>query len=329
MPRPPSVLTLLLALTPPLCVAQQVVGAPASTYLARYHELADVAPANQVIAVHHLVLRRDAGQLTLEDGSLYPLAAVGGHTAGAVFRGTGRFTLAPRVPTEQVELRRFAGDTVLDDSVTEAVLLFADSTIDQLAALTATAGPVPGDVADQVRDAVKTLEGKNEGMIDLGVIGPFLNGERSGMFLARLKLAHHGDALFEIDPTSTESVQLYRPAHRTEFGVHWSLVTEFTPQGAPPDTADEVDRLDVPHYRMDANLKETFSADLDLSATAVVSIRAVQPIGPWLPFELQYKIQVDSGRWSDGSAAETFKAKDSGVLWGGLPGGWRRGIRSR
>ncbi|HEX4634306.1 MAG TPA: hypothetical protein VH163_10750, partial [Gemmatimonadales bacterium] len=62
-------------MVPGALAAQQVVGTAAGTYLTRYHELVDVVPANQVIAVHHLVLTRDAGELTLEDGSLYLLAS--------------------------------------------------------------------------------------------------------------------------------------------------------------------------------------------------------------------------------------------------------------
>ena len=309
----PSALTFLLALTPGVLPAQQAIGGP-DAYLTRYHELTDVKPANQVIAVHHLVITRDAGQLTLDSGSLYLLAAVGGHPAGALFRGAGHFRLAPSQRAEQAELRRFADDTALNDGVSEAVLIFADSTIDQLAALGATTGAVPGDVADHVHDALKTLEGKNEGSFDWGVVWPFLNGERNGLFVARLKLDKHGDALFEVDPTSTEAVQLYRPAHRTEFGVHWDLVTQFAPQGRTA-TAETPQRLETTHYVLDADLKETFSADIDLSATAVVSLKADQAVGPWLPFALQYKIQVDSGHWQDGSKVEAFKAKDSGLLW--------------
>ena len=314
MHRPHPLVSALLLFAPAVLPAQQVVGTPAATYLARYHELVDVKPANQVIAVHHVVLTRDAGELTLEDGSLYLLASVGGQTAGAVFQGKGRFRLVPRLPTEQAELRRFAGDSVLDDSVTEAVLLFTDSTADQLAALKPTAGHAPSDVDDHAGDVFKTLEGKNEGAIDAGLMMPFLNGERSGIFVARLKLQKHGDALFRVSPMNTEAVELFKPAHRTEFGVHWTLVTQFPLAGATA-TAEVHPLLEVPHYVLDANLKETFTADLDLSATAVVSMKADQAVGPWLAFALQYKIQIDSAHWQDGSKAETFKAKDSGLLW--------------
>lgn len=295
--------------------AQQVVGPPASSYLARYHEITNLAPSNQVMKVQHLVLTRDAGTLTLDDGSLYLLGDLGGHTVGAVFEGTGHFTLAPTLPTERVELHRFAGADTLSDGVSEAVLFFSDSTTDQLLHFGSAMGTVPGDVAGLAKDALETFEGKNEGTFDVGIIRPFLNGERDGMFAARLKLTRLGDALFEIDPTSSESVQFYRPAKRAEFGRHWDLVTQFEPRGAPPAEGNQPERLAVVHYQLDCALNETFGADLDLVASGVMSIRAEQPIGPWIPFSLQSKIQVDSGHWSDGSKLEWFKAKDSGVLW--------------
>jgi len=65
--------------------------------------------AEQVADVAHLVLHRDAAQLTLDQGKLYLLSPVGGRTVAAVFIGTGRFTFAPTIPAEQAELQRFAG----------------------------------------------------------------------------------------------------------------------------------------------------------------------------------------------------------------------------
>ena len=306
---------LLLAVTPGVLAAQQVWGTPAAHYLSRYQELVGLGASGQVMKVHHLVLARDAGTLTLEDGSLYLLKNLDGHTVGAVFEGTGHFTLLPPFPTERAELRRFAGSDSLDDDLSEAVLLFADSTTDQLLHVGSTAGAVPEDVDHHAADFIGTLKGKNEGAFDWGVIGPFLNGERNGLFVARLKLGKHGDTMFEIDPTSAESVQLYRPARRAEFGAHWDLVTQFTPPGAPPATGNLPQRLEVTHYLLDCNLNETFAADLDLVASGTVSLKADQTIGPWIPFVLQYKVQVDSGHWNDGSKLEWFKAKDSGLLW--------------
>ena len=94
--RRPSLLALLLAALPAGLAGQTPPAGPAATYLERYNEVKRLAPLpGQVADVHHLVLRRDVGQLVLEQGKLYLLSPVGGRTVGAVFEGTGRFTLEP------------------------------------------------------------------------------------------------------------------------------------------------------------------------------------------------------------------------------------------
>ncbi|HYK10398.1 MAG TPA: M1 family aminopeptidase [Gemmatimonadales bacterium] len=300
----------LLSCVPGLLTAQQVWGTAADNYLTRHSEVMTLAPSNQVMKVHHLVLARDAGTLILEDGFLYLLGNVDGHTAGAIFQGTGRFTLIPPNPTERAELHVFANSDTLDDSVSEAVLIFADSTTDQLLHFGSAVGQVPGNVVGHVKDALETLDDAWRWR----PVWPFLNGERNGLFVARLKLAKHGDTMFQIDPTETEAVKFYKPAHRTEFGTHWDLVTQF-PLAGIPATASRFQWLETTHYVMDANLKETFGADIDLLATTSMTFKADQAAGPWFPFYLQYKILVDSAHWQDGSKAVTFKGKDSGILW--------------
>src|SRR5439155_790159 len=78
---------------------------------------------------------RDVGRLILERGTLYLLTPVGGRTVAALFRGEGRFGFAPDTPAERAELQRFAGSPVLEDTLTEAILIFSDSTAEQLGAL--------------------------------------------------------------------------------------------------------------------------------------------------------------------------------------------------
>lgn len=100
-------------------LAQQSTAA--ATYLQRYVELIHLAPVpGRTAEVRHLVLRREAGQLTLERGRLYLLSPVGGRTVGAV-------------------------------------LIFADSTRDQLGALAFEPGEIPGSVADRVSDLIGSL----------------------------------------------------------------------------------------------------------------------------------------------------------------------------
>src|SRR2546427_4079432 len=293
--------------------------APSATYMERYREVMNLAPLpGQAADVNHLVLTRDAGQLILEQGKVYLLSPVGGRTVGAVFRGEGRFTFTPPLPAEQAELQRVAGASALDDTVSEVILLFADSTAEQLRALISGPAEVPGDLGDHVRDLVGSLKGDNEGSFSDDVIGPWLNGESNGLFLARLERAHGGPVRFELDPAMTEAVRLYRPVSKLRWGSNWAVVTQFPLQHPLAGTAGTWayrERLLVPAYRMDVSLKSTTSANLDFAAQTTLTLTPTEPVGPWLLWRLHPKLVVDSARWGSGAAAPVFKAKDGDDLW--------------
>jgi len=317
-----SVVALLALVLPPPLVAQTPIataGAVAARYSETYNEIENLRPlSDQVATVHHLVLSRDAGELTLEDGKLYLLSSVGGRTVGAVFRGVGRFRLAPSLPTEQAELRHFAGTPALDDTITAAVLLFADSTLAQLHALTFGPGELPGAVGSHVGGLVASLQGRKAGSFASDVIGPMLNGEESGFFLAQLERAHGDPVMFEINPADIDAVQLFRPVERIRWGRSWAVVTQFPRQGQAVDTSGSWEyrnRLTVANYRTSVTLTKTFTADLDFAAVTTVALRAEEPLGPWLLLDLQWKTVVDSARWGDGTPAVTYKANESDDLW--------------
>jgi hypothetical protein len=309
--------------------AQQPTAPVASSFLERYRAVSGLAPAEgQVAEAHHLVLTRETGRLTLERGRLYLLTPVGGRTVGAVFRGEGRFAYTPRTADEQAALRRFADTTALDAPLTEVVLLFADSTAAQLRALSFAAAPIPGDLAGDVHDFVGTLADTHEGSFDGDVMGPFLNGDTTGLFVAWVKRARGDPVRFQFDPEIHEAVQLYRPVSRRRWGGAWALVTENPPATPLPRSAGvwrHRDRLRVPHYRLDVRLTEAVSANLRLAATAVLTLVAEEPVGPWLRFRLHEKLEADSARFGPGDAAPLFKADEDGDLWVRAPRRLARG----
>src|SRR5687767_11268868 len=163
-------------------------GQAATSYLQRYREIAGLQPQpGQVAEVTNLVLRREAGELRLGPGKLYLLSPVGGRTVAAVYQGTGRFVFTPPHPVEQETLRRFAGRTALEDDIRQVVLLFADSTAEQFRALTFGPGEIPGDVDDQMHDLIGELKGDHDGDLPGAIMGPLLNNEKSGFFLAHIR----------------------------------------------------------------------------------------------------------------------------------------------
>jgi len=299
--------------------AQRPTDPTASTFAIRYREVVALAPADgQVADVSHLVLAREGGRLTLERGKLYLLTPVGGRTVGAVFRGEGRFAFAPRPAAEQAALRRFADSTALDAPVSEVILLFADSTAAQLRGLTFGAAPIPGDLAGDVRDFVESLAGPHDGAFDADVMGPLLNGDTTGLFIAWVKRVRGDPVRFQINPEIHEAVQLYRPVSRRRWGSPWALVAESPPATPLPHSAGVWryrERVRVPRYRIDVVLSEAFSANLGLAARAVLTVVPEEPIGPWLHFDLHDKLLVDSARFGAGEAAPVFKAEEDADLW--------------
>lgn len=291
---------------------------PAANYLERFAEATHpVQPRASAAEVNHLVLSRGGGRLTLERGTLYQLAPVGGRAAWAVFRGDGLFSFQPVLRTEQEQLRRLARVPALNDTINLAILIFADSTADQLRGLSFTAAQIPGDLVRRVGELVASLRGEKEGDFPAEVMGPLLNGDTSGVFLALVDRPHGGQLLFELSPDDAEAVKLYRPVSRTRWGTNWALITEsplHPTQGAAAAWAYR-DRLRVPRYRIDTDLPLTGSAGVNFTAAATLALRAIEPVGPWLAFRLDPKLVVDSARWGDGAPAPFFKADRGSTCW--------------
>jgi hypothetical protein len=291
----------------------------AATYLERYTEITGLTPAvGRVADVTHLVITRDAGQLILERGKLILLSPVGGRTVGAIFRGEGRFTFAPPYPAEQGELQRFAGSATLDDPFGEAILLFSDSTFEQLRSLTFALADMPAGLSDHLHDFIGSLKGMKDNTFSPDAMGPLLNGETSGYFLAFVNRNRGGDVLFQVNPALAEAVQLFKSVSRRQWGSSWAVVSQFPPARPLPGSGESWryrERLTVPSYRVDVQLTESFNANITLSASATIAMVAREPVGPWLLFGLDPKLDVDSARWGNGERAVFFKADDDDALW--------------
>jgi len=179
-----------------------------TAYVDRYRDIVALAPRRDSVAdVNQLVLRRDAAELTLSQGTLYLLSPLGGRTVGAIFRGSGHFALQPGHPSEQETLRRLIGSPAVDDSVSEVILIFSDSTVSQLRGLSfhAATGDIPGDLRGHVHDLLESLKGKEDQTFDPDVLDALLNDEPSGFFLAGLTRVKGSPLLFQFDPAEVDS----------------------------------------------------------------------------------------------------------------------------
>ncbi len=92
-----------------------------------YRQLRDGAVL-ETYTVNNLVLKRDAGTVTLRSGRVSFLAPVMGRVVRAVFVGDGQFTLAPSMKLERDYLRRITEKEAVDESFDRAVFCFTDET---------------------------------------------------------------------------------------------------------------------------------------------------------------------------------------------------------
>lgn len=295
-------------------------GTPADSYADRFRELWTLKPAtDQSAHVTHLVLRRDAGALAFEEGTLYLLQPIGGQVMGALFRGKGTFTLSAPLAIEQERLRLFRKAPSVAEPFEDVVLFFADSTLAELRRqLSFGPGEAPGDLKNLTKDALEFLGDEDHQSLDPDVMRAVLNGEQTGMFYAHMTRANTDPWMFSIDPHEVESVRFLARGKHTGFTHYAEPIAQFPRQGDTVRTGGRTERRPEAHigqYTMRISLPESGGSGVGFRAAATLAITADTTIGPWVPYYLFDKLSVDSARWQSGAPAVVFKGKDSPNLW--------------
>ena len=308
----------LTALSTPLLQAQ-APPAVASSYAERFAVIMALdGAAGGVADVSNLVLQRDAARFTFTSGKLYLLTPVGGRTVGALFRGTGTFSFAPSSRVEQIRLARYEKQTALEAPITDVLLLFADTTAAELGArLTFRAEAVPGEVRSRVREGLKYLSDEDSKTFDPDLMSAWLNGDTSDLFYAHVRRQIGDPLMFTLDPHEVEAVSLSGKATRW-WAEDREVLSQFPRAGATRDpqvTGERIDPAEIRRYVMSVDLPQSGIGEIAFAARAKLDIAATHPVGPWVPFDLFEKLEVDSARWSTGEPATVYKGKNSGFLW--------------
>ena len=299
-------------------------GTPAASYDERYGALNDLKPTDQLAPVQGLVLHRDLAEFALDSGSVALLSPIGGRTVAVVFLGRGTFRLTPPAGIERERLKLFRKVDHMEESFTSAVLLFSDSTLEELNAHL-TFGP--GQVGGKAKDAVGKALGlwtasadffkpdKDAHYVVPDLMATLLNSDRSGYFTATLGRDDTDPWQLTVNPADEEAVSL---TVKTKSGVltkQQETALQFRRQGDSTITGERAAAVSVRQYTIEVWLPEAGTGDLHLSAATTLQLSADAPAGPWLPFLLAGKLDVDSARWDDGAPAPVFKGHLNPYLW--------------
>jgi hypothetical protein len=291
----------------------------AATYDERLAELRGIDDSASAVAeVANLTLTRDVGRLTLESGRLYVLPRVGGRVVAVAFKGRGTFRFAPTERGETVRITRAFKAPALETPFTELVLLFSDSTFAELGrgVTFAPSRALPRELASRTREMLDYMSDNDAKQPDADVMVDLLNGAAGDGFYAHVARERGEPVMFMVDPYEVEAVRLAGRAHH----VGWTRTTEVISQtrrqaDTLPVQAERRGQASVERYALHVALPRSAAGDVSFSASATLDLTATEAVGPWIALSLYEKLQVDSARWGDGTAAVVYKAKDAGALW--------------
>ena len=192
---------------------------PGSTHLlsqrppnanAYYQQLRNLLPGGEVIAVHHLELRRSAAVFTFENGDLSFYGEVNGKVTGAVFRGQGHLHLTPPTPEERRNLRILNHAEEFDEDFDQAVLRFTDKTAAELRQMAQQAGADKGgDSKPLIQSAIELHNFQRQKLfenIDLRLLEDVLSPAEGGFFLAAVHGKKNPHLIFTVDPDGARRV---------------------------------------------------------------------------------------------------------------------------
>ncbi len=193
--------------------------APATAYEKIFAELDGMSPdPARVATVQNLILRRDVATIQFTQGQMALFRPVEGRIWGCVFTGRGTFAFRPPTTIERDQLKRFYDTDSLATKFETIVLLFADTTLVELAA---EAKFTMGTIADEAPDAVQKcldllLDSKSKD-VNYSVGKTCLEGASNELFLAFVGQKGSKGFIYEIDPFQREQVQLWRQVKATFF----------------------------------------------------------------------------------------------------------------
>jgi len=189
----------VICLLQPALPVETNQSSPAANSNATYQALRHAGLGGGVVTVNNFVLKRDAGKFTFQSGTFSFLAPVNGKITGAVFVGSGTFSVTPPIPAEQRTLSLLTKQSEMQEEFPEAVFRFTDGTYEELKkagspAPTASGGGALEDVNNDLRHHLHYN-------LSARILQDVLSEQPGGLFLAFIKgKKYNSKELFAVDP---------------------------------------------------------------------------------------------------------------------------------
>ena len=243
--------------------------------------------------VENVVLKRDAGVLTLKSGAIAFTAPALGRDTVAVFVGEGEFTFTPQSQVDKNYMRSLTQQESVTEVFDRALFCFSDDTGKEIRASVKTPSTDP-KLADALRDYRKRLRSRlesprsqlealltNEAMdnIEADLLTDLYNPHAAGFFSAYLHGRKHSDLRFQVRPrgafpamaTPEEVAVINLDPQGTQEGI-WYLSHRQSELQNHTASSDENNRtVQADRYKIETSIakNDRFTATTELQFHAV------------------------------------------------------------
>ncbi|MCU1311954.1 MAG: Aminopeptidase N-like protein [Candidatus Angelobacter sp.] len=165
-----------------------------------YQQLRNVGLSGETASANNLVLKRDAGEFTFKTGVFQFLAPVNGKVTGAVFLGTGSFSMVPPLWSEKHSLSALTKEQAIHEEFATVVLRFTDGTYEEIKKVAGTStGNASG--SGELDSAKHALRKKLHYNLDARILQDIMGKQQGGLFYAFIKGSkYNSKEIYSIDP---------------------------------------------------------------------------------------------------------------------------------
>jgi hypothetical protein len=278
--------------------------------------------AGDYATVNNLVLRKDAAALTLKSGEIYFIRSVEGKTTGAVFIGSGEFSLTPPVEVEKKSLAIFTDSPEIKESFDGLTMFFTDETFQEISKSPNAQMGKGGPQAEKARSAFRDKEDKLRKEFHFNITSRTLSDiyapQRMGFFTAFIDGRNFGKLIYQLDPLGIPEVypeQVALTSYAETTGGIWTafhLADEYK-KGTATSWQDRR-TYDIKNHDIDAVVNGT-----RLIVKDDITIEMRESNSRFLPFDLYRSLRVKSVKDSTGNAMVFVQEKkdedsDFGVI---------------
>ncbi len=216
----------------------------------------------ETYTITNLTFKRDVGTFTLKSGRVSFLPPVLNRVAIGVFVGEGEFTLDPLLFIEREYLKTVTEKETLAESFTRLVLVFSDSTYDEIKKQGQAAGAPDNALLDTLKDLQNRTRDRERGSgenLEAEILIDLYNPKRAPSFNAFIDGKKHHQLSYHIRPYGAldcEEVLLVNSdwqAKDAGFLYSSHLETEFKNKTASSSEDKRV--VDAEHYKIENVIK--------------------------------------------------------------------------